>query len=48
MANKSQKAYMVLLLFMLIFPSQPEDLGRGIGAKKTSVPTYSRAGKTGA
>jgi hypothetical protein len=25
--NKSEKAYLVLLLFMPIFPSQPEDLG---------------------
>jgi hypothetical protein len=33
MANKSEKAYLVLL-FMPIFPSQPEDLGGGIGAKK--------------
>jgi hypothetical protein len=34
MANKLEKAYLVLLLFMLIFPSQPEDLGRGMRAKK--------------
>jgi hypothetical protein len=33
MANKSEKAYLSLL-FMPIFPSQPEDLGEGIGAKK--------------
>jgi hypothetical protein len=34
MANKSEKTYLVLLLFMLIFPSQPEDLGGGMGAEK--------------
>jgi hypothetical protein len=34
MANKSEKAYLVLLLFMLIFPSQPEDSGGGMGAEK--------------
>jgi hypothetical protein len=33
MANKSEKTYLVLL-FMPIFPSQPEDLGGGMGAKK--------------
>jgi hypothetical protein len=33
MANKLEKAYLVLL-FMLIFPSQPVDLGRGIGTEK--------------
>jgi hypothetical protein len=46
MANKSEKAYLVLLLFMPIFLSQPKDLGGGIGAEKISIPTYSRAGKT--
>jgi hypothetical protein len=34
MANKSEKAYLALLLFMPIFLSQPEDLGGGMGAKK--------------
>jgi hypothetical protein len=38
MANKLEKAYLVLLLFMPIFPSQPEDLGGGMGAEKISVP----------
>jgi hypothetical protein len=45
MTNKSEKAYFVLLLFMPIFPSQPEDLGGGMGAEKISMPAYSRAGK---
>jgi hypothetical protein len=47
MANKLEKAYLALLLFMPIFPSQPEDLGRGMGVEKILVPAYSRAGKTG-
>jgi hypothetical protein len=34
MANKSKKAYLALLLFMPIFPSQPKDMGEGTGAKK--------------
>jgi hypothetical protein len=34
MANKSEKAYLALLLLMPIFLSQPEDLGGGIGAEK--------------
>jgi hypothetical protein len=34
MTNKSEKAYLVLLLFMLIFSSQLEDLGGGMGAKR--------------
>jgi len=38
MANKSEKAYLALLLLMPIFPSQLEDLGGGMGAKKISVP----------
>jgi hypothetical protein len=37
MANKSEKAYFALLLFMPIFPSQPKDLGEGIGAKNIST-----------
>jgi hypothetical protein len=48
MANKFEKAYLVLLLFMPNFPSQPEDLGEGMGVEKISVPTCSRADKTGA
>jgi hypothetical protein len=47
MANKSEKAYLALLLFMPIFPSQPKDLGGGMGAEKILVPACSRAGKTG-
>jgi hypothetical protein len=47
MANKSEKAYLALLLFMPVFPSQPEDLGRGMGAKKISIPACFRADKTG-
>jgi hypothetical protein len=34
MANKSEKKTYLVLLFMLIFPSQPEDLGGGMGAEK--------------
>jgi hypothetical protein len=41
MAIKSEKAYLVLLLFMPNFPSKPEDLGGGMGAKKISVPACS-------
>jgi hypothetical protein len=37
MANKSEKAYLALLLFMPIFPSQPEDLGGGMWAKNIST-----------
>jgi hypothetical protein len=48
MANKLEKSYLVLLLFKPIFPSQPEDLGGSMGAKKISVPACSRASKTGA
>jgi hypothetical protein len=47
-ANKLEKAYLVLFLFMLIFSSQPEDLGGGMGAEKISVPACSRANKTDA
>jgi hypothetical protein len=37
MANKSEKAYLTLLLFMPIFPSQPEDLGGGMGVKNINT-----------
>jgi hypothetical protein len=47
MANKSEKTYLVLLFFVPIFPSQPEDLGGGMGAEKLSMLACSRAGKTG-
>jgi hypothetical protein len=46
--TSQEKTYLVLLLFVPIFPSQPEDLGEGMGAEKISVPACSRASKTGA
>jgi hypothetical protein len=46
--TSQEKTYLVLLLFVPIFLSQPEDSGEGMGAKKISVPACSRAGKTGA
>jgi hypothetical protein len=37
MANKLEKAYLALLLFMPIFSSQLEDLGEGMGLKNIST-----------
>jgi hypothetical protein len=44
--NKLEKAYLALL-FMPIFPSQLEDLGEGMEAKKILVPAHPRASKIG-